>query len=216
MSCPSFAGVMTPSWRRGLARDCGVPRLPLRKAGTDVLRPTIRGFCRRGMSPISMADRAEHRRGTARRHRGDGPAATIRRPRVRCGCSRSRRSCAGRGPPRRRAPEAVGRREDTVEPPPRVEEHEDTIIEGLAAASPTEEAPSEEVFLSPASGRRDPRSVSGADLIVEQPEEGVERGVEGGDPRAVDPFAVPATVILLVFEEPVDEPIDVRIEPESV
>src|SRR5699024_3485281 len=58
----------------------------------------------------------------------------------------------------RRAPEAVGRREDTVEPPPRVEEHEDTIIEGLAAASPTEEAPSEEVFLSPASGRRDPRS----------------------------------------------------------
>src|SRR5699024_12561609 len=67
-----------------------------------------------------------------------------------------------------------------------------------------------------AAGRRDPRSVSGADLIVEQPEEGVERGVEGGDPRAVDPFAVPATVILLVFEEPVDEPIDVRIEPESV
>ena len=116
----------------------------------------------------------------------------------------------------RRAPEAVGRREDTVEPPPRVEEHEDTIIEGLAAASPTEEVPSEEVFLSPASGLRDPRSVSGADLIVEQPEEGVERGVEGGDPRAVDPFAVPATVILLVFEEPVDEPIDVRIEPESV
>src|SRR5699024_12500416 len=66
----------------------------------------------------------------------------------------------------RRAPEAVGRREDTVEPPPRGEEHEDTIIEGLAAASPTDEDPSEEVFLSPASCLRDPRSVSGADLIV--------------------------------------------------
>jgi len=82
----------------------------------------------------------------------------------------------------RRAPEVVGRGEDTVEPPPRVEEHEDTIVEGLAGASPTEEVPSEEVFLSPGSGLRDPRSVSGADLIVEQPEKGVERGVEGGDP----------------------------------
>src|SRR5699024_8717429 len=103
-----------------------------------------------------------------------------------------------------------------VEPPPRGEEHEDTIIEGLAAASPTEEVPSEAVFLSPASGLRDPRSVSGADLIVEQPEEGVERGVEGGDPRAVDPFAAAAPVVLLPFEEPGDEPSDVRTAPDSV
>src|SRR5699024_6019938 len=116
----------------------------------------------------------------------------------------------------RRAPEAVGRREDTVEPPPRVEEHEDTIIDGLAAASPTDEAPREEVVLPPPPGRLDPRSVAGAQLIAGQAEEGVGRGVGGGDPRADDPFAVPATVILLVFEEPVDEPIDVRIEPESV
>src|SRR5699024_9892783 len=76
--------------------------------------------------------------------------------------------------------------------------------EGLAAASPTEEVPGEEVLLTHGSGLRDPRSVSGADLIVEQPDEGVERGVEGGGPGAVDPFAVPAAVILLVFEEPVD------------
>ena len=82
----------------------------------------------------------------------------------------------------RRAPEVVGCREDTVEPSSRVEEHEDTIIEGLAAASPTEEVPGEEVLLTLGSGLRDPRSVSGADLIVEQPEKGVERGVEGGDP----------------------------------
>src|SRR5699024_6386706 len=85
------------------------------------------------------------------------------------------RRCGGR-----RAAEAVSRREDTGQPPWRREQHADTIIDGLAAASPTEEVPSEEVFLSPAAGLRDPRSVSGADLIVEQPEEGVERGVEGG------------------------------------
>src|SRR5699024_6267066 len=62
------------------------------------------------------------------------------------------RRVGGRG-----APEAGGRRADTGEPRPRVEEHEATIIEGLAAAPPAEEAPSEEVLLSPASGRRDPR-----------------------------------------------------------
>src|SRR5699024_11447341 len=94
--------------------------------------------------------------------------------------------------------------------------HEDTIIEGLAAASPTEEVPSEEVFLSPVSGLRDPRSVSGADLIVEQPEEGVERGVEGGDTSAADPFAVPAPDILLGSREPGDEPTDARAPPAPV
>src|SRR5699024_9417435 len=88
--------------------------------------------------------------------------------------------------------------------------------EGLAAASPTEEVPGEEVLLTHGSGLRDPRSVSGADLIVEQPDEGVERGVEGGGPGAVDPFAVPAAVILLVFEEPVDVLLIKQFAPDAL
>lgn len=88
-------------------------------------------------------------------------------------------------------------------------EAEDARIERVPGREPAEESPLQQVLLSPAPGVSDPDGITGAGLVVEESDEGVERGLEGRDFRPFDPLAVPPTIVELMAQEPVDDSVDI-------
>src|SRR5688572_20521130 len=87
-------------------------------------------------------------------------------------------------------------------------------IDDLAGRKPAEEAPLEEVFLPPFTGRRQGWRAVRRSLVLGKALEHVDRRMERAARRSVLLLAVPSAVVHLLPEQPVHEAPALRILPE--
>src|SRR5439155_3986362 len=97
-------------------------------------------------------------------------------------------------------PEVVERTENVVMVAGRESELQERRCRDLAGGAPPEEATLEQILLAAPPGRRDLRRGPAGTLVLEQPLQHADRGVEGRA-RTLRRFAVPTAVIELLADE---------------